>query len=358
MTKIFFCEGNHGLIKPDNRQPVSAADAGAGCFALNGCRYFLFHETFTVGGHMPGAFAHMTMVYTAKGLKKLDEPSRLTDEAHRAISGLTKYAELGSVSPDYPYLSLLDKETDEWADLMHYEKTGEMIREGARILRGFEGGKVKRRCLAWLMGYAAHVVTDVSIHPVVKLKVGDYKGHEKEHRVCEMNQDAFIYDTLNVGNITDSEQLKGGICTCGAGKSIDPDIRDLWMKMLAAVHPETYKRNPPDIDKWHRNFIRMVDGVADEGGWLPGLVMRLVADQGLFYGKASAVDPQFIKGLDVPGGSKMDYEEIFLKAAENVAETWVQISHYVDGGEEITIVQNWDLDTGVNTANGEVTFWG
>jgi hypothetical protein len=49
----------------------------------------------------------MTMVFTAKNLPKLDADGGLTDEAHRAISGLIKYAELGSVSPDYPYLSLL-----------------------------------------------------------------------------------------------------------------------------------------------------------------------------------------------------------------------------------------------------------
>jgi hypothetical protein len=307
---------------------------------------------------MPGAFAHMTMVFTAKNLPKLNGNDGLSAEAHRAISGLTKYAELGSVSPDYPYLSLLDGDTAEWADLMHYENTGEMIREGARLLRGFESGVVKRRCLAWLMGYAAHVVTDVSIHPVVKLKVGDYKGHEKEHRDCEMNQDAFIYETLNVGDIIDTEHLKEGICSCGTDDSIDPDIKNLWMAMLENVHPEVFKRNPPDIDKWHRNFMRVVDGVADEGDWLPGFIMRIVADQGLFYMPASEVDYEFITNLDVPGGQKMDYAQIFKRASENVADTWLEISREVNGGNEIAIVQNWNLDTGENTANGEITFWG
>jgi hypothetical protein len=307
---------------------------------------------------MPGAFAHMTMVYTAKSSPKLDGEKGLTDEAHRAISGSIKYAELGSVSPDYPYLSLLSSETDEWADLMHYEKTGDMIRNGTKILSNLESGVVKRRCLAWLMGYAAHVVTDVSIHPVVKLKVGDYKGHEKEHRVCEMNQDAFIYDELNIGNITDTEQLKGGICSCGTDDSIDPDIKKLWLDMLQSVHPEVFKRNPPDIDKWHRNFKRVVDQVADEGGWLPGFVMRIVADQGLFYTPKNEADYQFITDLEVPGGKKMDYKQIFQMAANNVADTWIEIAREVNGGAEITIVQNWNLDTGENTANSQITFWG
>ncbi|WP_020678085.1 zinc dependent phospholipase C family protein [Geopsychrobacter electrodiphilus] len=304
---------------------------------------------------MPGAFAHMTMVLTAKNLKKLED---LSSTAHRAISGLTKYAELGSVSPDYPYLSLLDGATDEWADLMHYECTGDMIREGARILRDYPDGVVKRQCLAWLMGYAAHVVTDVSIHPVVKLKVGDYQGHEKEHRVCEMHQDAFIYQTLNVGDITDTEHLKGGICACGTDDALDLDIKALWLGMLKAVHPEVFSRNPPDIDKWHRNFKRVVDGVADEGGWLPGFVMRFIAGQGFLYFAAEVVDDQFIKNLDVPGGGKMDYEQIFQKAAENVADVWLEISRFVEHGVEIAKVQNWNLDTGANLTTGDITFWG
>lgn len=307
---------------------------------------------------MPGAFAHMTMIFTARNQPKLDGNMGLTDEAYRAISGLIKYAELGSVSPDYPYLSLLDSETAEWADLMHYENTGDMIREGARLLRDFENGVVKRRCLAWLMGYAAHVVTDVTIHPVVKLKVGDYLGHEKPHRVCEMNQDAFIYEKLNVGDITDTEHLKKGICSCGTNDSIDPDIKILWLGMLKAIHPEVFKRNPPDIDKWHRNFAKVVDGVADEGGWLPGFAMRIVADQGLFYMPKEEVNYGFINNLEVPGGQKMNYQQIFEKAAGNVADTWIEISREVNGGDEITIVQNWDLDTGENKANGEITFWG
>ncbi len=240
---------------------------------------------------MPGAFAHMTMVLTAKNLSKLESDDGLSNTAHRAISGLTKYAELGSVSPDYPYLCQLDGDTDEWADLMHYEHTG------ARILRNRPDGVVKRRCLAWLMGYAAHVVTDISIHPVVKLKVGDYQGHETGHQVCEMHQDTFIYQSLNVGDITDTEHPKGGIRSCGSDDAIDFDIKTLWLGMLQAVHPEVFASNPPDIDKWHRNFKRVVDGVADEGGWLPGFVMRFIADQGFLYFPAEVSSSRTLRCL-------------------------------------------------------------
>lgn len=308
---------------------------------------------------MPGAFAHMTIVYVAKNLPQLDGKNGLSDDCHRAISGLTKYAELGSVSPDYPYLSLFDEETDEWADLMHYDSTGDMIRVGAKLLRDMPSGVDKRKCLAWLMGYAAHVITDVSIHPVVKIKVGDYAENKTEHRICEMNQDAFIYNSkLNVGNITDTEHLKQGFCNCGDEDSIDPVIKKFWLKILKEVHPAVFAENAPDIDQWHRNFIKTVDGIADEGGWLPSLILRPLRNQGVLYKEEDEVDNTYIKNLNVPGGERMDYEQIFDKAAENVANVWLEISHYTDSKKDMAIVRNWNLDTGIDLASKKLTFWG
>lgn len=78
---------------------------------------------------------------------------------------------------------------------MHYDFTGKMITVGADLIRKMDRGTEKRICIAWLMGYAAHVVTDVSIHPIVKLKVGDYAENKTDHRICEMNQDAYIYES-------------------------------------------------------------------------------------------------------------------------------------------------------------------
>ena len=50
-------------------------------------------------------------------------------------------------------------------------------------------GEEKRKRLAWLFGYAAHVTMDVTIHPIVELKVGPYAENKRAHRVCEMHQD-------------------------------------------------------------------------------------------------------------------------------------------------------------------------
>src|SRR5688572_28216498 len=133
---------------------------------------------------MPGAYAHITLVNV------LSEPRRLlnlgfTKSAAAAVSDYFKFCELGAVSPDYPYLAVTDSKAARWADLMHYQRTGEMLHaatEGVQTLSG-EG---QRRAFAWLLGCAAHVATDVTIHPVVELKVGKYEANKQGHRVCEM----------------------------------------------------------------------------------------------------------------------------------------------------------------------------
>lgn len=304
---------------------------------------------------MPGAFAHQTMIHVAA---RLPQSENFSTDVHRALRGLIKYAELGSVSPDYPYLCLLDDETDIWADLMHYDSTGEMITTGAKLVRDMDSGTEKRICIAWLLGYAAHVVTDVSIHPVVKLKVGNYAENKTEHRICEMNQDAYIYESrLGFGSITDTEHLQEGICSCGDDGGLHPSIKILWLNILKKVHPETFAKNPPDIDKWHSNFIRVVDGVADEDNWLPNLMMEPLKNFGVIYKGIEDVDHQYIDDLLVPGGQTMNYDPIFDKAAKNVADTWLQISSYLAGSQEIAIVKNWNLDTGVNLATNQITFW-
>ena len=38
----------------------------------------------------------------------------------------------------------------------------------------------QQKGLAWLLGYCAHVATDVTIHPVVEMKVGPY-DENKNH---------------------------------------------------------------------------------------------------------------------------------------------------------------------------------
>ena len=66
------------------------------------------------------------------------------------------------------------------------------------------------------------MTTDMTIHPVVELRVGPYKGNEGEHRRCEMHQDAFIFPrVMNVGDTGLSEHLATGIGACHAADDED-----------------------------------------------------------------------------------------------------------------------------------------
>lgn len=89
---------------------------------------------------------------------------------------------------------------------------------------------------------------DVTIHPVINFKVGDYASNQREHRVCEMHQDAYIYPRLKLGGVDLAEHLDSGIAACfdGAG-GLDADVRALWLAALATAYPHDYRAQPPDL---------------------------------------------------------------------------------------------------------------
>jgi hypothetical protein len=115
---------------------------------------------------MPAAYAHITLVNILRETDRLQAIPGFPREATTAVLDYFKFCELGAVSPDYPYLAIGDAKGARWADLMHYEQTVQKIREGALGLRA-EQGEARRKGLAWLLGYASHVATDVAIHPVM-----------------------------------------------------------------------------------------------------------------------------------------------------------------------------------------------
>jgi hypothetical protein len=308
---------------------------------------------------MPAAYAHITLVNLFRETRRLRNLSGSPVEAISAIMKYFRFCELGAVSPDYPYLvmGLGSKGAKKWADIMHYTKTTEVIRRGAEILSGMSGAS-QEKGIAWLMGYAAHVVTDVSVHPVVELKVGPYKGNEKAHRICEMHQDVHIYQRLNMGGIGLSEHLKAGIGRCGDPASpgnLDPDIKALWSDMLQTVHPREFKKNSPKLDKWHSGFLFGIDKVAEEGGKLIPLARHVALDLGIIY--PASADSAYIQSLKVPNGT-MDYDGVFDKAVENVAGVWNNIARSIFQKRPglLASMTNWNLDTGKDESK-KLIYW-
>lgn len=309
---------------------------------------------------MPGAYAHITLVNQFKDTKRLNALVGFPKKAKSALLKWFKFCELGAVSPDYPYLAVGDSSAAKWADLMHYTNTGEIIRAGIKHIRLLQGDE-QLKCLVWLFGYCAHVVTDVTIHPIVELKVGPYEGNKKDHRICEMNQDAYIFPRLNLGDAGLSDHLESGIASCSDKSDediLDRDVVALWKKILQEVHPSEYAVNPPDIDRWHDGFNTVVETVSDIGSHLLPVARHVAADCGLTYPSFKDLDRQFIDDLATPVGHD-GYDNIFNMATTNVGAIWVALANGVMSEDTayLTKISDWNLDTGRDNS-GKLAFWG
>lgn len=309
---------------------------------------------------MPGAYAHITLVNVLRQPSRLEAVPGFPEAAISAVLDYFKFCELGAVSPDYPYLVLGDKSAAKWADDMHHFGVDELLSAGVQQLQ-YLTGEAQRKGLAWLLGYAAHVVTDVTIHPVVNLKVGPYKRNKTAHRKCELNQDAHIYQRMNLNGIGRSEHLDSGIAKCCDVRDkhrLDPDIKALWLKMMQSAYPDAFARKPPEPDTWHAWFTKNVDSIAEEGYRLVPIARHVAVGCGLTYPEPDEIDYQFINNLAVPGASYMSYDDIFDRAVENVAKIWRLLAGGVLNNENEcrSQIAAWNLDTGRGPAKNLI-FW-
>ena len=306
---------------------------------------------------MPGAYAHLTLVNLVR------EPARLEShgfppEAIVPVLDYFRFCELGAISPDYPYLDIAHPDACQWADRMHYQKTGDMVKAGIDLIRKLDGPS-QQKTFAWLLGYTSHVVTDVTIHPVVELKVGEYQKNKGRHRICEMHQDAFIFQRLNIGEIGLAEHLDSGIWGCcappGSGK-LDTAVAGTWQRMLEVCYSDAYQTQPPVIDDWHGSFKFIVDK-AEEGNALPPFARHVAANIGLTYPAITDLDPQYLEALETPLGA-MHYDQIFDRAMENVLDAWAHVADAVfrNSNTYQTAAVNWNLDTG-RDQTGRYVYW-
>jgi hypothetical protein len=309
---------------------------------------------------MPGAYAHLTLVGLLADSQSLEKVPDFPIEAIKAILKYVQFTDLGAVSPDYPYLKLGSADDNKWADRMHHDKTGDMIKTGIELVRQMQG-EARAKTFVWLLGYAAHVGTDVTIHPIVQRKVGPYLGNEKAHRVCELHQDAYIFQRLNLGHVGAAEYLTSGIWRCGATQdsgTLDPAVVTIWDGMFRACYPEAYQAGKPRINEWHRAF-RTVVNIAEESAALPAFARHLGVGAGFTYPLVAEIDKKnYIDHLDTPVG-KLHYDQIFDRALNNVLMLWSLIAAAVFNGDTAyqKKIGNWDLDTGED-ADKKLVFWG
>lgn len=70
----------------------------------------------------------------------------------------------------------------------------------------------------------------------------------------------------------------------------------------------------------------------------------------------AAPEDEYIHGLEVPGG-RMDFDELFAKAKNNVLELWGALALSLQGRPSpLDDLKSWSLDTGIDEA-GRMTYW-
>lgn len=305
---------------------------------------------------MPGAYAHLSVVNDAQ---KRANAAGLRDETLASLGLNLKFVELGAVSPDYPYLCI-KRGQKRWADAMHYTRNATLLRAGVSAVTGLDAA-LQPHATAWLMGFAAHMTTDMTIHPVVELRVGPYKGNEGEHRRCEMHQDAFIFPrVMNVGDTGLSEHLATGIASChatGDDDAIDPAVGRVWQAMLATAYPDMSDGDPALPNAWHCGFRGILTAMAGANQLFP-FARHVSAELNLTYPAEKDIDASFIQQLRTPEGS-MDYQDIYEKACANVLAVWRGLDDALVHGRSDALdrLEDWNLDNGRSVQTGRLVFW-
>jgi hypothetical protein len=310
---------------------------------------------------MAGAFAHMSVADSL-----CDEPEflisagRIGEIARYAITKNKNFCELGSVSPDLPYLDFLNANSKGWANVMHYWKTADIIRSGVSCFAGknLEDGD-KLRALAWFFGYAAHVATDLTVHPVLAASGYPYATNAKGHRLCELNQDAYIFRKLNSEDPDDVRYIENcGIGSCGDPNDpakLYPAVRELWTQCLSCISPpEVHMENGtagpvsrPTPDVWFADYTKRVGEFVEQGGGFVLLFRDLLEKAGACLPESGEVDMKYITNLKTPTNLAVDYDTVFAMSLANVRKTWLELAAALAAPDQnVFALKNADLDTG------------
>jgi len=319
---------------------------------------------------MAGTFAHITLVDTlCQQGNRLDSIPTLTRPMRHALKVYLRFCELGAVSPDCPFLKKPDKSAEGWGNAMHYWKTADFIRRSVPYLAGQDLTTTdNQKCLAWLFGYTAHLVTDLTIHPILAVKenVGQYKGHEREHRVWEIHQDVYIFSKMKKQQPTEAEFLRScGIADCcneATQRGLDPAIIELWRHCLDGDSFRNIKMDvtvpssPPDPNEWFTHYVRLIDRFAEEGARIP--LRSVLEHEGLVYPDLKDVNRKFIENIRTPSGGTIHYEQLFEQAIEHTAWSWGELALALTvGTQDRFALKNANLDTGLDDANGRSVYW-
>lgn len=310
---------------------------------------------------MAGAFTHILIADAAKRKRTI-----IGSLLYRLLNKYSEFVAMGSVSPDLPYLSFKMGKTN-WADLMHYEKTNGIIIQGVETLRKVwaeenpsEEEEIK---LAWLLGFASHLVSDATIHPIVQAVVGPYELNAEEHRICEMTQDSLVYYNRKNGEIRYGE-YSSVIKFCKESIHFDA-LMDFWKDLLQKTY--TSQDEEPDPSAWFGQYATAIDTV-EGGSSLVALFRHIGVGTGYLYQTQEEILAQnperhekYYTKVKLPDGATKSFStQGFDRAVTNVCDAWKNIYTCLKNPIGVSrFVRNWNLDTGVDmeSDNNTTTFW-
>lgn len=303
---------------------------------------------------MPGAYAHMIAADKAKRIIECN-----CKNLNRCLNKYPDYLQAGTTGPDFPYLhhilSAKDK-SDNWANLMHYKNNGILIRHGIDILK--EEYQVNQDSLvfmkqtAWFFGFISHVILDVTIHPVVLKIVGDYEANEKEHRICEMVMDSFIFKEHYGEEITFSE-FSNNIKGLGENGKMDDSIVSFWEKILEETYLKEFQENCPSINEWYEQFILKLNIANIRFSFF----RHGLTEEGLLYKDSDKISKKqrekYLEKLPLPKGNRFNretwnYIDLLECGVKNIVEFWKLVNDAITKNQraDLSKIKNWNLDTG------------
>ncbi len=305
---------------------------------------------------MAGAFTHFIICDQGKSRRKILGP-----ELWQLLNKYYSFLFLGSASPDLPYLSFQTGHVN-WADVMHYEKTNSTFQSGYALLRNIWQSKTPadEAKFVWLMGFASHLIADATIHPVVQEIVGPYKDNPDEHRVCEMTQDSIIYNVYRRTDIRYSEFTE--MLKFCKESPFYKDLMAFWESLLEQNYRE--KGEDPEPPFWFDTYS-MAIGAAGESNLLAFFRHLGIAEKYIYKTRTEIESDypnyflKYYKTVKLPNGEMGSFNElVFKKALDNVGNAWKILYDGLKSQIVVAdILKNWNLDTGVDMNNGQVTYW-
>ena len=125
-----------------------------------------------------------------------------------------------------------------------------------------------------------------------------------------------------------------------------------------------FDKNEIDIHGWHKAVQTFLDGIASNLSILPSRHVReYLTGKGASYPRFEDIDSEdfnkFLKGLDTPKG-KMDYDDIFDLALDNVGKVWKLISDGILKGDDSYLdkIGLWNLDNGQEVKTPKIMWEG